>query len=76
MTQLQLAQAERILNAVQGWLAAAPGRRLTLRHDGVHWRATLDESKAQRGDTLLDAMAQAATVCQIDNELGEEIQTE
>lgn len=61
---LQQAQAQRILAALEGWLAAAPGRSFRASYsleDG--WRAQLEERHSSRGESFAECLAQVATVC-------------
>lgn len=56
------AQAARILEGLARWLAASPGRTVTLEHAPDGWRSTLTEARPSRGETLSDATAQSAAI--------------
>jgi hypothetical protein len=60
---VRTAQADRILNALETWLAGAPGRSVRLERgpDGS-WLATLVGTHQGRGESLADAAAQVAVV--------------
>lgn len=59
-------QADRIVKVLADWIHASPGRRVDLEKTPEGWRATLEESRSAHGATALDALAQVATVAEVE----------
>jgi hypothetical protein len=59
-------QAEQILKALETWCEKNNGRRVIVGRTDTGWRVALDQHVPHRGESLLDALAQAATVAALE----------
>ena len=58
-----ITQAQRVVNALSGWLSASPGERtVALRETSDGWIAEMTETRRCRGGSALDALSQIASV--------------
>lgn len=66
---VEATQAHIIIELLSRWLASAPGRSLRVTYTLDGWRAQLEERHPSRGDTLVDALSQIATVVALESAL-------
>ena len=67
MTHTREAQANRVVEALSTWIQASPAERSVLiRETPEGWEAELLEKRKARGSSALDALAQVATVAEVE----------
>lgn len=62
MTQIKVEQAASILEILQRWCDAQPGRRIIIGKTEHGWKAALENHLPSRGESLIDCLSQVATV--------------
>jgi hypothetical protein len=60
------AQALAILRRLGDWLADHPGRTVTVRFDEFGWRVDIRDTRQTSGQSIADALAQAAQTVAFD----------
>lgn len=70
MNTMKAIQAEAILNTLETWCAAKPGRRIIIGRTELGWKAALDTHLPASGESLSDALAQIATVAALEAQDG------
>lgn len=60
--------ANRVVAAIERWIAASPGRSIDVERAPGGWKATMREERSAGGVDLIDCLSQIAVVAEVENE--------